>query len=102
LFNEEKLKAIFQQNWIVLTRKSQFRRKINNALFSNSYQVSPIFSNIFVIRPTGVAQMARAFRIQYPGAFYHVMHRGNAGSDLFKTESDRRIFLEYLRQAVQR
>ena len=30
------------------------------------------------------------------------MHRGNAGSDLFKTESDRGKFLEYLRQAVQR
>ena len=57
---------------------------------------------IFVIRPTGVAQMARPLRIQYPGAFYHVMHRGNVGSDLFKTESDRGKFLEYLRQAVQR
>ena len=57
---------------------------------------------IFVIRPTGVAQMARPLRIQYPGAFYHEMRRGNAGQDLFKTESERGKFLEYLRQAVQR
>ena len=28
------------------------------------------------------------------------MQHGNAGSDLFKTESDRGKFLEYLRQAV--
>ena len=26
------------------------------------------------------------FRIEYPGAFYHVMHRGNAGADKFEGE----------------
>jgi len=44
LFKEEKLKTIFQQNWIVLTRKAQFHHKINNALLNNKYQVSLIFS----------------------------------------------------------
>ncbi len=46
--------------------------------------------------------MARALRIEYPGAFYHVMHRGNAGSDIFKSERDRERFLEYLDKAVER
>jgi hypothetical protein len=27
----------------------------------------------------GVLPMARSLKIEYPGAFYHVMHRGNAG-----------------------
>jgi len=45
LFNEEKLKTISQQNWIVLVRKAQFHRKIENALPNNIYQVLPIFSN---------------------------------------------------------
>jgi len=36
LFDEEKLKTIFQQNWIVLTRKAQFQRKINNALLNDT------------------------------------------------------------------
>jgi len=35
LFNEEKLKTIFQQNWIVFTSKDQFHRKSSNALLNN-------------------------------------------------------------------
>jgi REP element-mobilizing transposase RayT len=46
--------------------------------------------------------MARPLRIEYPGAFYHVMHRGNAGSDIFKSIRDREKFLEYIRKAVER
>jgi len=30
--------------------------------------------------------MARPLRIEYPGAFYHVMYRGNAGADIFESE----------------
>jgi hypothetical protein len=59
-------------------------------------------SIIFITGRKGVAQMARPLRIQYPGAFYHVMHRGNAGSDLFKSEKDREKLLQYFSQAVQR
>jgi hypothetical protein len=50
----------------------------------------------------GVAQMARPLRIEYPGAFYHVMHRGKAGSDLFKSARDRRKLLQNFSQAVER
>ena len=46
--------------------------------------------------------MARPLRIEYPGAFYHVMHRGNAGSDIFKSDRDREKFLEYVGKAVGR
>ena len=46
--------------------------------------------------------MARPLRIEYPGAFYHVMHRGNAGSDIFKSTRDREKFLEYVGKAVAR
>jgi REP element-mobilizing transposase RayT len=46
--------------------------------------------------------MARPLRIEYPGAFYHVMHRGNAGSDIFKSIRDREKFLEYIGKAVER
>ena len=30
--------------------------------------------------------MARPLKIEYPGAFFHVMHRGNAGVDIFESE----------------
>ncbi len=35
--------------------------------------------------------MTRAVRIEYPGAFYHVMHRGNAGYDIFLSERDQSV-----------
>ena len=43
--------------------------------------------------------MARALRIEYPGAFYHVINRGNVGDDIFKSLRDREKFLEYLQTA---
>ena len=46
--------------------------------------------------------MARPLRVEYPGAFYHVMHRGNAGADIFKSIRDREMFLEYFAKAVER
>jgi putative transposase len=38
--------------------------------------------------------MARSLRIEYPGAFYHVMARGNRGEEIFMDEDDRRYFLK--------
>ena len=32
--------------------------------------------------------MARPSRIAFPGAFYHVMHRGNTGMMIFRSERD--------------
>ena len=46
--------------------------------------------------------MARPLRIEFSGAFYHVMNRGNEGKDIFKSERDREKFLEYVGKAVER
>lgn len=46
--------------------------------------------------------MARPLRVEYPGAFYHVINRGNAGENLFKGIRDREKFLEYLETAIER
>ena len=46
--------------------------------------------------------MARALRIEYEGAFYHVISRGNEGRDIFKDEADRVKFLDYLKDQVIR
>lgn len=46
--------------------------------------------------------MARSLRIEYPGAFYHVINRGNSGESIFRSKSDREKFLEYLGKAVER
>ena len=46
--------------------------------------------------------MARPLRIEYPGAFYHVISRGNAGDPIYKTRQEREKFIEYLAAAVER
>ena len=46
--------------------------------------------------------MARPLRVEYPGAFYHVMNRGNAGEVLYKTKKDRERFLENIENAAKR
>lgn len=46
--------------------------------------------------------MARALRIEYPGAVYHVMARGNHGLDIFQDDRDRRSFLETLAEACKK
>jgi len=40
--------------------------------------------------------MARPLRIQYPGAVYHVMCRGNERREIFRGDDDRRAFLDFL------
>ncbi len=46
--------------------------------------------------------MTRPLRVEYPGAFYHVMHRGNYGSAIFKSTRDREKLFEYFAKAVER
>ena len=46
--------------------------------------------------------MARPLRIEYPGALYHVMSRGNEKKDIFRTTRDREKFLSYLSSAGER
>lgn len=43
--------------------------------------------------------MPRQLRIQYPGAIYHVMNRGNRRELIFHDDADRRRFLETVGQA---
>ncbi|MBU0729518.1 MAG: transposase [Proteobacteria bacterium] len=40
--------------------------------------------------------MARPLRIQYPGAVYHVTHRGNERKPIFKDDADRNKFLSII------
>src|SRR6266508_4369962 len=43
--------------------------------------------------------MARKLRIQYEGAIYHVMNRGDRREDIFHNDADRELFLKTLGQA---
>ena len=43
--------------------------------------------------------MARSLRLEYPGAVYQVMARGNQGQPIFRDDRDRRGFLETIAEA---
>lgn len=46
--------------------------------------------------------MARALRIEYPGAVYHLQSKGNRNLAVFEDEDDYRLFLTLLEEAVAR
>ena len=46
--------------------------------------------------------MARPLRIQFPGAFYHVIARGNNKNPIFNSDRDRVLFLDVLSDAMAR
>lgn len=45
--------------------------------------------------------MARPLRIEYPGALYHVISRGNAHQDIYRDDQDRQNFLDWIADAVK-
>ncbi|MFH1404880.1 MAG: transposase [Patescibacteria group bacterium] len=45
--------------------------------------------------------MARPIRIEYPGALYHVVSRGNAYKNIYKDDKDRQKFLNWIEDAVE-
>ena len=45
--------------------------------------------------------MPQQLRIEYPGAMYHVMSRGNRRQDIYLDDMDRHDFLKTLAEAFQ-
>ena len=48
------------------------------------------------------ASMARKVRVQYAGAIYHLMSRGDQRAAVFKDGQDRQVFLDTLAQACEK
>jgi putative transposase len=46
--------------------------------------------------------MARKLRVQYPGAIYHVMNRGDRREPIFHDDDDRELFLETLGEVCEK
>jgi hypothetical protein len=46
--------------------------------------------------------MARKLRIEYPGALYHVMNRGDHREPVFRDDRDREAFVETLAMEARR
>jgi REP element-mobilizing transposase RayT len=46
--------------------------------------------------------MARKLRVQYPGAVYHVMSRGDRREPIYADDQDRLLFLDTLAEACEK
>lgn len=46
--------------------------------------------------------MSRPLRLEYPGAFYHVLARGNERKEIFCDDEDRVFFLDLMNEAASR
>jgi REP element-mobilizing transposase RayT len=46
--------------------------------------------------------MARKLRVEYSGAIYHVMNRGDRREAIFRDDADRKRFMETLGEACAR
>lgn len=46
--------------------------------------------------------MSRAWRIEYAGAYYHLMSRGNQGANIFYDDNDRQMMLDTLGEFSER
>ncbi|MFW8602425.1 hypothetical protein ACOHYD_13210 [Desulfobacterota bacterium M19] len=45
--------------------------------------------------------MSRPLRIEYPGAWHHVMNRGRRREEIFFTDADREGFINVLRESAE-
>jgi REP element-mobilizing transposase RayT len=61
-----------------------------------------MFLIVRVVISRYLAFMPRKPRIEYEGAVYHVMCRGNDGADIFWNDRDRELFLDTLEEACGR
>ena len=46
--------------------------------------------------------MPRPLRIQFPGAIYHLMNRGDRRESIFHDDQDRRCFLDTLGETCEK
>ena len=44
--------------------------------------------------------MARALRIKYKGALYHITSRGNERKNIFRDDQDRKYFIQTLNESL--
>jgi len=62
--------------------------------FGNDFASSSVFKQ--------EASMSRKPRLEFPGAIYHIHHRGNHQEYIYLDDDDRKLFLKLLKTTIQR
>jgi len=70
--------------------------------FRGRLQGSVLFSCISLFEASKKSEMARKVRVEFEGAIYHVMCRGDRRENIFEDDADRARFLETLAEACRR
>jgi hypothetical protein len=58
--------------------------------------------DVFCLLTSNSASMPRKLRVEYEGAIYHLINRGDHREDIFRDHKDRERFLETLGEACER
>src|SRR5688572_20357053 len=53
-------------------------------------------------KPPKLCAMARKLRVEYPGAIYHVLSRGDRRENIFLSDDDRLLFLRTLEETCEK
>ena len=78
------------------------RQACQRRVWDMRYGVSPAEQHVAAsTQASGAGRLraARKLRVQYPGAIYHVLNRGDRREPIFRDEPDRQRFLETLGEA---
>ncbi len=46
--------------------------------------------------------MPRKLRVWFPGAMYHIIYRGNNGSEIFRDEDDKQVYLYIIKETLEK
>ncbi len=90
------------QSLYMLEEKHRVKSSFLTYIAQRAIRIQPIFSRWGKQVFNKGFSMARALRITFPDAFYHVTSRGNERKAVFKSKRDREKLLEYLASATQR
>jgi putative transposase len=60
------------------------------------------FAIILELKTSCLMRMARTKRTEFPGAFYHVLARGNNKQTIFRDEQDYKVYMLYLKKYHKR
>jgi hypothetical protein len=76
--------------------------RLSGLMRGASYILAPTLPLISNERRVGVADMPRKLRLEFPGAIYHVINRGNYRAWVFKDEGTKAAFEACLFEACTR
>ncbi len=78
------------------------RRRLAQAAGLDNVNLGSVLMIDYQRAASNLPHMARKLRVEYPGAIYHVMNRGDRREPIFRDDEDRQRFVRTLGEACER